>query len=120
MKIDSDKDIFLASRAQVIGNVHIGENVGIWYNAVVRGDMEGIAIGDNTVKGMGSILLNGAKVGKNCIIGAGALVTGKMVIPDNSMAFGNPAKIIRNLTKEEIKANKENAKEYVELMKNEK
>lgn len=48
MKIDSDKDIFLASRAQVIGNVHIGENVGIWYNAVVRGDMEGIAIGDNT------------------------------------------------------------------------
>ena len=38
-----------------------------------------------------------------------------MVIPDNSMAFGNPAKIIRNLTEEEIKANKENAKEYVEL-----
>ena len=69
---------------------------------------------------MGSILLNGAKVGKNCIIGAGSLVTGKMVIPDNSMAFGNPAKIIRNLTEDEIKANKENAKEYVELMKNEK
>lgn len=159
MKIDSDKDIFLAPGAQVIGNVNIGENVGIWYNAVVRGDMEGITIGDNTnvqdnctlhtgngfaltigngvtighnaivhgctvgdntVIGMGSILLNGAKVGKNCIIGAGSLVTGKMVIPDNSMAFGNPAKIIRNLTEEEIKANKENAKEYVELMKNEK
>lgn len=46
------------------------------------------------------------KLGKNCIIGAGSLVTGKMVIPDNSMAFGNPAKIIRNLTEEEIKANK--------------
>ncbi len=159
MKIDSDKDIFLAPGAQVIGNVNIGENVGIWYNAVVRGDMEGITIGDNTnvqdnctlhtgngfaltigngvtighnaivhgctvgdntVIGMGSILLNGAKVGKNCIIGAGSLVTGKMVIPDNSMAFGNPAKLIRNLTEEEIKANKENAKEYVELMKNEK
>ena len=34
MKIDSDKDIFLAPGAQVIGNVNIGENVGIWYNAV--------------------------------------------------------------------------------------
>ena len=65
---------------------------------------------------MGSILLNGAKVGKNCIIGAGALVTGKMEIPDNSMAFGNPAKVIRYLTEAEIEDNRENAEEYVKLM----
>lgn len=151
-----NKKIFLAPGAHVVGNVSLGENVGIWYNAVVRADMESITIGnntniqdnctlhtgngfpivvgegvtighnaivhgchigDNTVIGMGSILLNGAKVGRNCIIGAGALVTGKMEIPDNSMTFGNPAKIIRKLTSKEIMANKENAMEYVKLMK---
>ena len=145
-----NKNIFLAPGTHVVGNVEIGNNVGIWYNAVVRGDMEGITIGDNsnvqdnctlhtgngfaltigngvtighnaivhgctvgdnTVIGMGSILLNGAKVGKNCIIGAGALVTGKM-----EMAFGNPAKVIRNLTEAEIEDNRENAEEYVKLM----
>ena len=144
-----NKNIFLAPGTHVVGNVEIGNNVGIWYNAVVRGDMEGITIGDNsnvqdnctlhtgngfaltigngvtighnaivhgctvgdnTVIGMGSILLNGAKVG------AGALVTGKMEIPDNSMAFGNPAKVIRNLTEAEIEDNRENAEEYVKLM----
>lgn len=145
-----NKKIFLAPGAHIVGNVSLGENVGIWYNAVVRADMESITIGnntniqdnctlhtgngfpivvgegvtighnaivhgchigDNTVIGMGSILLNGAKVGRNCIIGAGTLVTGKMEIPDNSMAFGNPAKIIRKLTSKEIMANKENAME---------
>lgn len=45
------------------------------------------------------------------------LVWGKMEIPDNSMAFGKPAKIIRKLTSKEIMANKENAMEYVKLMK---
>ena len=151
-----NKKIFLAPGAHIVGNVSLGENVGIWYNAVVRADMESITIGnntniqdnctlhtgngfpivvgegvtighnaivhgchigDNTVIGMGSILLNGAKVGRNCIIGAGTLVTGKMEIPDNSMAFGNPAKIIRKLTSKEIMSNKENAMEYVKLMK---
>ena len=151
-----NKKIFLAPGAHIVGNVSLGENVGIWYNAVVRADMESITIGnntniqdnctlhtgngfpivvgegvtighnaivhgchigDNTVIGMGSILLNGAKEGRNCIIGAGTLVTGKMEIPDNSMAFGNPAKIIRKLTSKEIMANKENAMEYVKIMK---
>ena len=139
-KSESDNQkihIFLAPGAHVVGDVTLGENVGIWYNAVVRGDtgsifiddnsnvqdnstlhtdeghsihigkgvsighnavVHGCTIGDNTVVGMGSILLSGAVVGKNCIIGAGALVTGKMVIPDNSMAFGNPAKVVRQLT----------------------
>ena len=146
---------YLAPGAQVVGDVTLGENVGIWYNAVVRGDtgsifiddnsnvqdnstlhtdvghsihigkgvsighnavVHGCTVGDNTVVGMGSILLSGAVVGKNCIIGAGALVTGKMVIPDNSMAFGNPAKVVRQLTTEEVKDNRHNAQHYVDLM----
>ena len=40
---------------------------------------------------MGAIILNGAVIGNNCIIGAGALVTQNMEIPDGSLAFGNPA-----------------------------
>ena len=148
-----NKKIFLAPGAHIVGNVSLGENVGIWYNAVVRADMESITIGnntniqdnctlhtgngfpivvgegvtighnaivhgchigDNTVIGMGSILLNGAKVGRNCIIGAGTLVTGKMEIPDNSMAFGNPAKIIgdtRDLYKKRLSITEGNKKE---------
>ena len=62
------------------------------------------------------IILSGAVVGKNCIIGAGALVTGKMVIPDNSMAFGNPAKVVRQLTEEEVEDNRHNAQHYVDLI----
>lgn len=148
--------IFIAPGAHVLGDVHLGENVGIWYNAVVRGDtnsitigdnsniqdnttvhtdsdfqvhvgrgvtighnaiVHGCTIGDNTVIGMGSILLSGAVIGNNCIIGAGSLVTGKMRIPDNSLVFGNPAKIIRAVTAEEADANRKNAIHYVSLMK---
>lgn len=66
--------------------------------------------------GMGSIILSGAVVGKNCIIGAGALVTGKMVILDNSMAFEILAKVVRQLTTEEVEDNRHNAQHYVDLM----
>lgn len=150
------KSIYIAPGAHVLGDVCLGENVGIWYNAVVRGDtnaisignnsnvqdnatihtdagfqvhvgdnvtighnavVHGCTVGDNTVIGMGSIILSGAKIGKNCIIGAGSLVTGKMNIPDNSLAFGNPAKVIRAVTDEEVEANRQNAVHYVELMK---
>ncbi|MDE7324303.1 MAG: gamma carbonic anhydrase family protein [Lachnospiraceae bacterium] len=150
-------NLFTAPGAHVIGNVRTGKNVGIWYNAVVRGDTDtitigdnsnvqdnatihtdagfpvqigtgvtighnaivhGCTIGDNTVIGMGSIILSGAVIGCNCIVGAGSLVTGKMRIPDNSLAFGNPAKIIRAVTTEETKANQKNAAHYLELIKN--
>ncbi len=148
--------VFLAGGAVVAGDVTLGENVGIWYNAVVRGDtnsivigsntnvqdnatlhtdkdyklhigegvtighnavVHGCIVGDNTVIGMGSILLSGAVVGKDCIIGAGALVTGKMKIPDGSLVMGSPAKIVRPLMKHEIETNRENAIHYVDLMK---
>ena len=49
-----------------------------------------------------------------CIIGAGALVTQNSNIPDGSLAFGNPARIIRKLTEEEIAGNKGNADRYVQ------
>lgn len=72
-------------------------------------------IGDNTLIGMGSIIMNGAKIGSNCIIGAGSLVTKDMVIPDNSMAFGSPARIRRQVTEAEIESNRHDCEVYLEL-----
>lgn len=87
----------------------IGTGVTIGHSAIVHG----CTIGDNTLIGMGSIIMNGASIGKNCVIGAGALVTQNMVIPDGSLAFGNPAKVIREVTPEELEGNRKNALRYV-------
>lgn len=51
-----------------------------------------ISIGNNTFLGIGCILLPNTEIGNNCIIGAGSVIRGK--IPDNSVAMGNPAKVI--------------------------
>lgn len=93
--------------------VYIGSQVTVGHGAIVHG----CSIGENTLIGMGAIILNGAQIGKNCIIGAGALVTQNMNIPDGSMAYGNPAKIQRNLKQEEIDEITKNAIRYVEAAK---
>lgn len=59
-----------------------------------------ISIGDNAWLGGGVIVLPGVTIGKNCVIGAGSVVTKD--IPDNTIAVGNPAKAVRELTAEEI------------------
>ena len=82
----------------------------IGHGAIVHG----CKFGDNTMIGMGAILMNGCKIGKNCIIGAGALVTQNVEIPDNSLVVGNPGKVKRAVTEEEIRWNLENARIYVE------
>ena len=156
---EKKETIYIAPGAFVIGDVTLKENVGIWFNAVVRGDtnsiyignntnvqdnatlhtdkdfklhigdgvtighnavVHGCTVGDNTVIGMGSIILSNAVIGKNCIIGAGSLVTGKMNIPDGSLVMGSPAKVARPLMKHEIESNRENAIHYVELIKDQK
>ena len=61
---------------------------------------------------MGAIVLNGAKIGRHCLIGAGALVTQNMVIPDGSLAFGSPAKIRGTLTDEAIEEIRASAASY--------
>lgn len=89
----------------------LGEYVTVGHGAIVHG----CTVGDNTVIGMGAILLNGAKIGKNCMVGAGAVVTGKTDAPDGSLLVGNPAKVVRPLTDEEISGLRENGSHYVEL-----
>lgn len=91
-------------------SVDIGAGVTIGHSCIIHG----CTIGDNSLIGMGSILLDGCKIGRDCIIGAGSLVTKNTVIPDGCMALGHPAKVIRNLTDKEIQENKKTAEFYVE------
>jgi carbonic anhydrase/acetyltransferase-like protein (isoleucine patch superfamily) len=67
--------------------------------------------------GIGSVVLNGAKIGKNCIIGAKALVTEGMEIPDGSMVLGMPGKIKKTLNDEEQKMVSLGAHHYIENYK---
>ena len=89
----------------------LGDYVTVGHGAIVHG----CTVGDNTVVGMGAILLNGARVGKNCMVGAGAVVTGKTDAPDGSMLLGNPARVARSLTTEELAGLRRSAEHYVEL-----
>lgn len=90
--------------------VNIGKNVTIGHGTIVHG----CRIGDNSLIGMGAILLNGCVIGKNCIVGAGALVTQNTIIPDYSLVIGSPAKVAREVTPEEAASNLSNARHYVQ------
>lgn len=90
----------------------IGKNVTLGHGAIIHG----ATIGDNTLIGMGAIVLNGANIGENCIVGAGAVVKENAVIPPNSMLVGVPAKIIRTLDENAI-AERKKQSYYVPLSK---
>jgi carbonic anhydrase/acetyltransferase-like protein (isoleucine patch superfamily) len=64
--------------------------------------------------GMGSIILDGAEIGEGAFIGAGSLVPQGKKIPPNTLAFGRPAKVIRELTEEDIADMKRISREYAE------
>jgi carbonic anhydrase/acetyltransferase-like protein (isoleucine patch superfamily) len=89
--------------------LRIGDYVTVGHGAILHG----CTVGNNTVIGMGAIVLNSAVIGENCIIGAGALITQNCRIPDCSVVLGNPGKVYRNVTEEEILHNRENAIHYV-------
>ena len=90
--------------------VHVGRGVTVGHGAVVHG----ATVGDNCIVGIRAVLLNGCVVGENSIVGAGALLTEGKVYPPNVLILGMPAKVVRDLTKEEIEANRGSAARYVE------
>jgi carbonic anhydrase/acetyltransferase-like protein (isoleucine patch superfamily) len=87
----------------------VGAGCTIGHGAIVHG----CTIWNNVLIGMGAIGLNGARIGDDCIVGAGALVTGKMDAPAGSMILGSPAKVVRPLTAEEIEGNRISARGYL-------
>lgn len=145
---------FIAPNASVMGNVTFGEDVSVWYGAVIRADVEaiiigdrsniqdtavlhadlgdptiigndvtvghgaivhGATVGDGSLIGMRATVLNRAKIGKNCIIGACALVTEGMEIPDNSLVVGIPAKIVKQISEQQAQHLHLSALHYVEM-----
>ena len=143
--------------AVIGGDVTIEDNVNIWFNVSIRGDMAPVRIGENTniqdnavihtnndlptsigknvtvghgaiihactvedecLIGMGSILLDGCVIGKGALIGAGALVPPGKTVPPYSLVIGNPMRIVRTLTDQEIEANRKNKQFYIQLMDN--
>ena len=87
----------------------VGEDVTVGHGAILHS----CTVGDNSLIGMGAIVLNGAVIGRNCIVAAGALVPQGMVVPDGSLVMGSPAKVRRELTDQEIEANRQSAEGYV-------
>ena len=77
-----------------------------------RVTLHGCTIRDRVLIGMGSIIMDGAIVEEDCIIGAGSLVTERMQIPPKSLVIGSPAKVKRTLTDDEISWIKESATNY--------
>ena len=73
--------------------VTIGANVTIGHRVILHG----CEIGDDTLIGMGSTILNRVRIGRNCIIGANALISEDKEIPDFSLVVGVPGKVVRTL-----------------------
>lgn len=90
--------------------VKIGNNVTVGHSAILHC----CEIGDNTTVGMGAIVLNGAKIGKNSLVAAGALVPQYREYPDGVLIMGTPAKAVRELTPQEIEHSLFGAKIYSE------
>ena len=90
-------DTWLAENAAIIGNVKIGENCSIWYNAVIHGAI----IEDDCLIGMGATILDNAVVGTGCIVAANALVLSNQKLEPNSVYAGVPAKRVKDVTPEQ-------------------
>lgn len=88
----------------------IGRHVTVGHQVMLHG----CTIGDGSLIGIGAVVLNGAKIGKNCLVGAGSLVTEGKEFPDGSMILGSPAKVIRQLTPEQIEGLQGSAQRYIE------
>ena len=79
-----------------------------------RAMLHGCTIGDNSLVGMGAIILNGARISANSLVGAGALVTEGKEFPERSLIVGSPAKAIRALDDAALERLKMSAAHYVE------
>ncbi|MDR3630336.1 MAG: gamma carbonic anhydrase family protein [Desulfocapsaceae bacterium] len=111
-------DIIIGNRTNIQDNctlhvasdkpVIVGDDVTVGHNVVIHA----CEIGDNVTIGMSTTIMNGAVIGKNSIVAAGSLVTRNKVFPEGALILGNPAKMIRPLTAEEIEGNRKMAIKY--------
>jgi len=83
-----DKKIYIAANATVVGDVSLGEDVSLWYGAVLRGDSGKIIIGDKTNVQDNCVLHEAVTLGKGCSIGHGAILHGCTVSDDCVIGMG--------------------------------
>ncbi|MBP7915323.1 MAG: gamma carbonic anhydrase family protein [Vitreoscilla sp.] len=88
----------------------LGDDVTVGHQVMLHG----CTVGDNSLIGIQSVILNGAHIGRNSIVGAGALVTEGKEFPDGVLIVGRPAKVVRELTPEQIERLKWSAAHYVD------
>ena len=88
----------------------IGDDVTVGHKVTLHG----CTIGDGSLIGIGAVVLNGAKIGKGCLVGAGSLVTEGKEFPDGSMIVGSPARVVKQLTPEQLGKLRLSAQHYVE------
>jgi carbonic anhydrase/acetyltransferase-like protein (isoleucine patch superfamily) len=86
----------------------IGDNVTVGHQAMLHG----CTIGEGTLVGIQAVVLNNAVIGRNCLIGAGAVVTEGKQFPDNSLIVGAPARVVREMSPEQVLKVGQNAKHY--------
>jgi gamma-carbonic anhydrase len=72
-------------------------------------------IGKGSLIGIGAIVLNGARIGRNCIVAAGSLIPPEMIVPDGKVVMGVPGQIVRDVTPDDIRNIEDAANRYIEL-----
>ncbi len=148
------ENCFLAPNATVVGDVVLGSDVSIWFNAILRGDVHHIRIGDKTniqdgtmihgtfnkcgttigkgvtvghnvilhgceigdrcLIGMGTTIMDKAKVAARCIVGAGSLITEEATFDQEGMLIlGRPAKAVRPLKLDELAFLEKSEQNYI-------
>jgi carbonic anhydrase/acetyltransferase-like protein (isoleucine patch superfamily) len=76
--------------------------------------LHGCTIGDGSLIGIQAVILNGAVIGKHCLVGAGALITERKRFPDRALIIGRPAKVARELTDAELREVAKGVADYVQ------
>lgn len=88
----------------------IGRNVTVGHQAMLHG----CTIGDGSLVGIQAVILNGAVIGPNCLVGAGSIVTENKTFPERSLILGAPARVVRQLTDDEVAALEHSAENYAQ------
>ncbi len=88
----------------------IGECVTVGHQAMLHG----CTIGEGSLVGIQAVILNNARIGRDCLIGAGALIGEGKEIPDRSVVLGAPGRVVRQLSNEDVARIRAGALNYVE------
>jgi carbonic anhydrase/acetyltransferase-like protein (isoleucine patch superfamily) len=88
----------------------IGKGVTIGHHAMLHG----CTVGDDSMIGIAAVVLNSTVIGKQCLVGAGSVVTERKSFPDGSVIFGAPAKVAREVTADNIERIRMDTQSYVD------